>query len=186
MPHLILCIVAFNDETTIEDLLRSTEGLLEGAILLDQGSDATTAKFEQYCLQKDLAYQLCRQPFLRGPRFATWFNFLREKAREMATQKGLPLEETYALMMEAGDLLTRDPMIPFDKNQLIEDSYMLEDRSLGTAFLWTRIVRVTSSYQYKGDLSYYWDNSNDCDRHVITGLRLIQEAQRRAHAAYLG
>ncbi len=151
--HVVLTMIVKNESRIIERMLDSVQNVVDGISICDTGStDNTVEVIERYMKEHNLPGKVHYHP---------WKNFgynrtmSVELAKKTVEELGLPLENTYLLLLDADMLLEVHPQ--FNKRHLNADSYLVTQKSTVHTYDNTRLIRASLPWKCVGVTHEYWD-----------------------------
>lgn len=151
-PKICLTMIVKNESKIIERCLNSTKDIIDCLSICDTGSTDNTVELIENFMKKN---------GIRGKvHHHTWKNFGHnrtlsvEAAVETLKELKIPQTHTFLLLLDADMILIKEPN--FRKEDLIADSYMVEQQSDTMAYYNTRLVRASLPWECVGVTHEYW------------------------------
>lgn len=153
MVHILLCMIVKNEGKILERCIESVLPIIDGISICDTGStDNTVEIIEKYVAKVGgKCYKHEWKNF--GHNRTLSFNACVETAWEM----GLPLEETYALHLDADMILRIKP--EFKKEELKESGYKIPQINPSLYYYNLRLSRLSDDWKCVGVTHEYWSSS---------------------------
>jgi glycosyltransferase involved in cell wall biosynthesis len=146
-PTLVLNMIVKNEERTIGRLIESLAGLVDAYVICDTGSTDKTVETIYACFAK--------YPHIRGKVIHIPFkNFGYNRTEALKATAGWG---DYALLVDADMRVHARP--DFDKRQLTDNAYMINQVDGNIEYLIPRLVRTDPKYGFKYD-GYTHENLN--------------------------
>lgn len=151
-PRLCLTMIVKNESKIIERCLNSVKDVVDCVSISDTGStDNTIEIIENFLKKNKIPGKVHRH---------AWKNFgfnrslSAKAAQETLLELKFPLLTTYLLLLDADMLL--EVKKDFDKNKLLADSYLLEQKNNSIAYYNTRLIRASMPWECIGVTHEYW------------------------------
>jgi glycosyltransferase involved in cell wall biosynthesis len=163
---LCLTMIVKNESRIIERCLNSVKGIVDCVSICDTGStDNTVALIESFLEKNHIPGKVHNDP---------WKNFGYNRtnsallAQKTLVDLGFPLERTYLLFLDADMLLEVSPN--FNKDALIDDSYLMIQRSCSLSYYNLRLARASLTWDCVGVTHEYWASKGNVKRGQIETL----------------
>jgi glycosyltransferase involved in cell wall biosynthesis len=167
MKRLILTQIVRDESKIIQRCFESVSRIIDAWVVCDTGSIDDTPNIIQTLIQENLngVGAIHHDP---------WKNFGHNrtnsliKTTEFCQNQGWPLDETYALLLDADMLLVIDEN--FKKEDLIDFAYRFIQKNQTISYANTRLIRLDSGFTCVGVTHEYW--SAPKSMHVTTFEKL--------------
>jgi len=154
---ICLCMIVKNESAIIERCFKAVEGLVDCMVICDTGSTDKTKE----CIQSFM-----KRTGIPGKMYDhEWKNFGHNRslsaqaAQETLKEMGFNLEKTYLLFLDADMILQITD--GFNKQSLIDDSYLVLQKNPGYSYYNTRLARASLNWRCVGVTHEYWAADNN-------------------------
>jgi glycosyltransferase involved in cell wall biosynthesis len=155
---ICLTMIVKNEASIIERCLNSTKDIVDCISICDTGSTDDTIKIiEKFLLSHNIPGKVHQH---------TWQNFgynrtlSAQAAQKTLEENGFPLSHSYLLHLDADMILKTTPN--FRKEDLVDDSYGLEQQSSWNTYCNTRLTRASLPWESVGVTHEYWSCKKPC------------------------
>lgn len=155
-PYIIALLMIKNEEKIICRCIESLERHVDAFCICDTGStDDTIQRIDQYFMKKP---QLTYKVFQYG-----WTNFGKSRSqsfefcRDFGKAIGVPLDYTYALVLDADMKFVCDT---FPRQCLTANGHFLYQDNGRTRYQNTRLLKLSFDWKCTGVTHEYWDGDN--------------------------
>lgn len=150
MVYILLSMIVKNESRILQRCIESCLSIVDGISICDTGSTDNTVEIIEENIKK--LKGLCHKH--------EWKNFGHnrslsiEACRETATKLGFPLDQTYALLMDADMKLVVSK--DFQKQQLKDAGYTIIQKNGSLSYHNTRFVKLSLPWKCIGVTHEYW------------------------------
>lgn len=163
---ICLTMIVKNEGEIIERCLNSVKDFVDSIVVCDTGSTDNTVKIiEDFFKRNNILGAVIKHQ---------WKNFGHnrtlsvETAKKFLTEHQFCLAETYLLFLDADMLLQVNPS--FAKDLLIDDSYLVVQKSCAYTFYNLRLARASLPWRSVGVTHEYWTCDQTCKNSMLPSL----------------
>jgi len=155
-------MIVKNESKIIERCLDRCRDVVDYVSILDTGSDDNTPQvIESWCHSNNIVGKVHSEKFV---------NFGVSRTRSVELAKETFPDADYLLLIDADFCLVVEPDFISDKQHLVEDSYLFEQRHGGLRYWNTRLISTKYTWRCVGVTHEYWESEAQTERTKLHSL----------------
>jgi tetratricopeptide (TPR) repeat protein len=157
---ICLFMIVKNESRNMVRLLNSLKEIMDMASILDTGStDSTIQVITDWFSENQYPFKIHQKPFI---------NFAESRTQSFELAKKSFPNANYFLTSDADFIWCKNPLLPFNKNELTEGRYLIEQKSDNLTYKNLRLFRSDIDWECVGVTHEFWDNKQSNIIHYET------------------